>query len=101
MESLIGWIGNYSSILVPLCAVWAVACLYSLEAGRTCRVTEGLFFVALLLVAGCTVRTVLINDGCWLVNTASLGCLVVAGVMRRPEDSAYYPLVQTEDAWLD
>jgi hypothetical protein len=87
MESLIAWVGNYSSILVPVAAFWAIACLHSLESGTTCKVTERLFFLALLLVAGCTVRTVLINDGSWLVNTASLGCLIVAGVMRRPVDA--------------
>lgn len=90
MEDLIHVIGYYSAVLVPLLAVWAILGLYTLGADRRCHCTECAFFLAMLIVAGCTIRTVVANDACWLVHTASLGCLVVAGVMRRPVDTDQY-----------
>lgn len=85
MERVIECIVSYAGFIVPLLALWAIAGLYSLRAGCQCVATQLLFFSVMLLIAGITIRTVLANDGCWLVHTASLGVMVVAGVMRRPE----------------
>ena len=84
------WIETITSgcdFIVPIASVWAVASLYTLKSGCRCKVTECGFFIALLVVAMCTVRTVLANESCWLVHTASLGSLIVAGVMRRPAET--------------
>lgn len=86
MERMIEAIGYGATILVPLLALWAIASLYSLQTGRQCAVTECVYYVVLLLVSGVTLRTILADDSCWLVHTASLCAMVIAGVMRRPQD---------------
>ncbi len=85
MERVIECIVDYAGFMVPLLALWAIAGLYSLRAGCQCVATELLFYCVMLLISGITVRTVLADHGCWLVHTASLGTMIVAGVMRRPE----------------
>lgn len=81
-----------SMLFVPLLALWAVACLYMGRTGCRCAISQIIYFVALLAVAGLTVRTMLANDGCWLIHTSSLGVLIVSGVMRRPvESEAWVP----------
>ncbi|MEM7475162.1 MAG: hypothetical protein AAF483_09240 [Planctomycetota bacterium] len=87
MEDLFEFCVFGSDFFVPIAAIWAVASLYTLKSGCRCKITECGFFAALLLVAICTVRTVLANEACWLVHTATLGLLIVAGVMRRPAET--------------
>jgi hypothetical protein len=77
-----------SGALVPMLAVWAVFCLFTVRSGYACHATEVLFFLVLLLVVGLTVRTMMTDGACWLVHTASLGTMIVAGVMRRPAAQA-------------
>lgn len=85
MEQFIESIASSSGILVPLLAVWAIVGLYTQRSGCQCIATQVLYLSVMLFIAGITIRTVLVDDGCWLVHTASLGALVVSGVMRRPE----------------
>ena len=73
-----------AALLVPAIALWAIACLYTQAAGCKCHATEVGFFAALLMIAAITIRTVLVDDGCWLIHTSSLGVMIVAGVMRKP-----------------
>lgn len=87
MERLVDSICLCSGFVVPLIALWAVMGLYTLRPGKKCCVTESAYFLALLLNAGVTLRTVTINHDCWLVHTLSLGVMIVAGVMRRPAES--------------
>lgn len=88
MDKLIEIILMSSGLLVPVLVVWAISGLYSLRSGCRCPLTEILYFAVMLFVAGLTVRTVLNNDCCWLIHTASLGVMIVAGVMRRPADAS-------------
>ncbi|MFN3190425.1 MAG: hypothetical protein ACE361_07870 [Aureliella sp.] len=74
-------LGNF---LAPALAVWAVAALYTQGAGQRCRLTELCFFGAMLIVACCTLRTIAVSDCCWLGDTVSLGCMIVAGTLRKP-----------------
>ena len=87
MERLIESAAMCSNLAVPLLAIWSVACLYLLGTGRQAIATQIIFFVVLLAVAGLTIRTVLADDGCWLIHTATLGALIVAGVMRKPAEN--------------
>lgn len=85
MERAIDCIVDYAGFIVPLLALWAITGLYSLRAGCQCVASQLLFFFVMLVISGMTVRTVVVDDGCWLIHTASLGTMIVAGVMRRPE----------------
>ncbi len=84
MESVVEAAVCFSGLLVPSLAIWAIVALYSQCSGVECCVTQFLFFATLLFIAGMTVRTVTTDDGYWLIHTASLGVMIVAGVMRRP-----------------
>lgn len=86
MERIIEVAVSFSAVLVPILALWAVVGLYALRTGVECYATQLLFFCSLMFIAGMTVRTIMANDGLWLVHTASLGVMVVAGVMKRPMD---------------
>jgi hypothetical protein len=85
MERLLDCVASFPVMVVPALALWAIIGLYSMKSGSHCSVTEMLYFCVLLFVSGFTVRTILVDDGCWLAHSASLGALVVAGVLRRPE----------------
>lgn len=84
MEMTLESVSYIAALLVPAIALWAIVCLYTQASGCKCHVTEVGFFAALLLIAAITVRTVLVDDGCWLIHTSSLGVMIVAGVMRKP-----------------
>ncbi len=84
MERLVETVVHCSALVVPLLAIWAIACLYCSRSGCGCHATQIVFFATLLMIAGFTVRTVLVDDGCWLIHTASLGVMIVFGTMRRP-----------------
>ncbi|QDV27075.1 hypothetical protein Q31a_54560 [Aureliella helgolandensis] len=85
MERLVEAILFSSAMLVPLMTVWAIFGLYTVKSGCQCPLTEMLYFAVMLFVAGFTVRTVMTDDsGCWLMHTASLGVMIVAGVLRKP-----------------
>jgi hypothetical protein len=47
------------------------------------RTAERMYFAAMLVVAGVTLRTVLADDGCWIVHTSSLGLMVLAVAIPR------------------
>ena len=87
MEQFIDGIASWSSVLVPLLAVWAIAGLYTQKAGCQCAATQILYLAVLLFIAGLTIRTVIVDDECLLIHTSTLGVMVVSGVMRRPEES--------------
>lgn len=87
MERLIELIVLCSGFTAPLLTILATTSLYVRRAGCECPVAQLLFFFALLFVSGLTIRTVMLDDGSWLTQAASLGVLIVAGVARKP--SAY------------
>lgn len=51
------------------------------------RHAERLFFAALLVVAGATLRTLLANDGHWLVHTSSLASMIVGAIFPCAEST--------------
>jgi len=102
MESVIQAAAAGCGLLAPALTMWAIAALYTQKRGQDCALTQALYFFALMAVAGLTIRAVTAVDGCWLTHTASLGGLIVAGVMRRPAplDSQYSDAHYSETAGL-
>ncbi|MEZ6135913.1 MAG: hypothetical protein R3C53_13480 [Pirellulaceae bacterium] len=92
MQPFIEYFVLAAVLVVPLLALWAIAGLYSTRAGSPCHVTQVFYLATLLMIAGLTVRTVMANDSCWLIHTASLGIMIVFGVMRRPLGDADWDL---------
>ncbi|GIW97290.1 MAG: hypothetical protein KatS3mg111_0623 [Pirellulaceae bacterium] len=81
IDQATGWL----DFLVPAIALWAVVCLHMQPRAEERNVSQAFYVFALLLVAALTVRTVTTFQACWLVHTASLGSMIVAGVLYRPE----------------
>ena len=81
MEFAITLVGFLSQVFVPAFALWAVAILHASR--HNDRLSEVLFLLSLIIVAGLTIRTVTCNDGCWLFHTFSMGLMVVGGVTKR------------------
>ncbi len=84
MERLIEIIVLCSGLTAPMLTILATASLYTRPEGCECPVAQLLFFFALLFVSGLTIRCVMLDDGAWLTQAASLGVLIVAGVLRKP-----------------
>ena len=78
--------------LVPFIAF---ASLWVARLGRDERIqrnVERVYFASMLIVAAITLRTILADDGCWILHTGSLGFMVLAAAMPKPESAAdeYY-----------
>jgi|LakMenEpi03Aug12_release.lakeMendotaPanAssembly.Ray.scaffolds.fasta_scaffold00135_2 hypothetical protein len=87
MELLVDLVGCYSCILAPALAACAMTALYVQPAGPSNQ-NHTLFFVVLLVLATLTVRTTMMHDETWLIHAGSLGSLIVAGAMRRPDEAS-------------
>ena len=84
MLQLFESIVDCSGVLIPFLALWAIASLYTARSESESHSTQAVFFGALLFIAVVTIRTVMVDEGCWLLHTSSLGAMIVAGVLRRP-----------------
>ena len=100
MEEWIASIDACSGLLVPILTAWAIGCVrITREDGM--GVCELIYFATLLLVAVLTVRTVVADDLCWLIHTASLGSLIVAGAMPRSATGAKSEPLFGEERWVE
>ena len=59
---------------IALAGLWIAKCSENLHLRQT---AERFYFAAMLLVAWVALRTVLENDGCWLIHMASIGLMVL------------------------
>lgn len=79
MELCVQW----TSYLVPALAAWAIVGI-NLYRGTSLRpLVDSLYYFAMVLIGVLTWRTMSCNDACWLIHTASLGILIVFGVLPR------------------
>jgi len=49
------------------------------------RTAERIYFAAMLLVAWVALRTVIANEGCWLLHMASIGAMVLGATFPVSE----------------
>ena len=84
--------GPFLPWVVPclaLAGLWMAKCSASLQVQRT---AERVYFAAMLLVAWVALRTILANEGCWLIHMASIGAMVLG---------ATYPTVEQPNSDLE
>ncbi len=86
MEYVIELAAEYSGAIAPGLAVWATLLLHMQPKDKCCSVSQVWYFVSLLFVSVLTVRATMSHDPMWLANAASLGVLIVSGVLKRPVD---------------
>lgn len=90
MEQLINSLVHLSGYVVPVLAIWATFCLYAARESRQSAVMQIVFFATLVAIAGLTARNVFVNDCNWLNQAASLGAMIVFGVMRKPGEDEFF-----------
>ncbi|MBX3423447.1 MAG: hypothetical protein KF752_17960 [Pirellulaceae bacterium] len=89
MEFVIDLIGSHSAFLAPALTAWAMLTLYVQPKTEIGFSASGFYFVVLLMVAVLTMRTTMVHDKLWLIHAASLGVLIVGGVLWRPSESGH------------
>ena len=84
--------GPFLPWVVPclaLSGLWTAKCSASLKIQKS---AERIYFAAMLLVSWVALRTILANDGCWLIHMASIGAMVLG---------ATYPAVEISNSDLE
>ncbi len=76
---------DWTTLLVPAIATWAILGIHVYRCEHYRSIVDTLYFLAMILIAGLTWRTMNANESCWLIHTASLGIMIVAGVMPRKD----------------
>lgn len=86
MQVCVGW----TTLMVPALAMWAVIGINVFRAEAQRPLVDSLYFLVMIFIGVLTWRTMSINDACWLIHTASLGTMIVFGVLPRrdPMDEA-------------
>ena len=67
---------------ISLAGLWIAQCSENLHVRRT---AERFYFAAMLLVSWVALRTVLANDGCWIIHMASIGVMVLGATYPTSE----------------
>jgi hypothetical protein len=71
-------------------------------------IAERAYYAAMLIVAAASLRTIMTNEGCWLLHMFSIGIMALGATIPHPtvesESNEYahdYPNTQTDVAWFD
>lgn len=88
----------WSVLLVPALAAWAI---FGISACRETQLqpwVDSLYFLIMLVIGALTWRTMETHDACFLIHTASLGIMIVFGVLPRRQqvDEAVDPTFSAE-----
>lgn len=84
--------GPFLTWVVPclaLAGLWTAKCSDNLQLQRA---AERIYFAAMLLVAWVALRTVIANEGCWLIHMTSIGAMVMGATYPASE----YPNAERE-----
>lgn len=68
--------------VLALAGLWIARCSDSLQIQK---VGEQFYYSLMLLVAWVALRTVIANEGCWLIHMASIGAMVLGGAYPSNE----------------
>ena len=78
------------SWIVPAIALASLWGAKFTDDSRIQKIAERCFFAAMLVVAAATLRTVMVDDGCWLLHMTSLGIMVLGATFPQPEITSEY-----------
>jgi hypothetical protein len=73
----------WSVLLVPALAIWAILGMNLARETHLEPVSDAMYFLIMLVIGALTWRTVETHDACFLIHTASLGIMIVYGVLPR------------------
>ncbi len=69
---------------IAICGLWVAKSSESVQIQRS---GERIYFAAMLLVAWVALRTVLANEGCWLMHMSSIGLMVLGATYPASDPS--------------
>jgi hypothetical protein len=73
--------------IVPIIALSGLWIAKSSQDRRVQRIGERVFYAALFVVGGATLRTVLANEGCWLLHMASMSAMILGATFPQADSS--------------
>ncbi len=73
----------WSVLLVPALAAWAILGINVYRETQVQPWVDSLYFLIMLVIGALTWRTMETHDACFLIHTASLGIMIVFGVLPR------------------
>lgn len=75
--------------VVPVLAIFGLWIARLCEDARARNLAESCYFGAMVVAAMITLRTILADDGCWLLHTASLGLMILGAIFpHHPLESS-------------
>jgi hypothetical protein len=74
---------DWTALMVPALALWAVIGIHVYRSEGQSALVDALYFLVMVVIAALTWRTMNANDSCWLIHTASLGTMIVGGVLPK------------------
>ncbi len=80
-ESL-GFLLPWAVPCIAISGLWIAKCSDNLHLQRS---SERVYFAAMLLVAWAALRTIIANEGCWLMHMSSIGLMVLGGIYPASE----------------
>jgi len=75
----------YLPWIVPSLAIAGLWVAKSSENEQIRKASERVYFAAMLLVAWAALRTVIANEGCWLMHMSSIGLMVLGATFPTTE----------------
>ena len=91
MDLVLQFFVDWLAFLVPALAVWAVIGIHVYRSDFHQPTIDAIYFAAMLVIGALTWRTMSGNDSHWLVHTASLGIMIVGGVMHKRDNGDEQP----------
>ena len=89
---------DWTALMVPALALWAVIGIHVYRSEGQSALVDALYFLVMVVIAALTWRTMSQNDSCWLIHTASLGTMIVGGVLpKRPVADDTFNLISQID----
>lgn len=78
---------DWTALMVPALALWAVIGIHAYRSEGFALLVDVFYFLVMVLIAALTWRTMSGNDSCWLIHTASLGTMIIGGVLPKRDSS--------------
>ena len=78
---------DWTALMVPALALWAVIGIHVYRSEGLALLVDVFYFLVMVLIAALTWRTMSVNDSCWLIHTASLGTMIIGGVLPKLDGS--------------
>jgi hypothetical protein len=87
------------SWIVPAIALTGLWVARASNDRRVQCIAERAYFSAMFLVAAATLRTVVTDEGCWLLHMASMGVMVLGATI--PKTSVAHSDFESDVAWSE